>query len=253
MNNLPKDDQDKENPTTSTEEIKIGSLDGKETSPSPKIDQTEESKEPKSEIEKQFEKDEKSIPKTAPPIEENQEKVEPVIVSDIKEEPIKTNVQQVAEEEQSPITPPKSKIKNISAIISLLVIIVALPTSLFLVKQRQEIRKEAETPGLSGSVSLCGITVSPVSQNFNNETYTFTYSVSGSGQKVEIHAYACACTDGNRGSCGTSSGKCNSDNQTLTAPFTRSIKAPQIGDCGTYQGDVFVLSVDGNKECYTNK
>jgi len=84
MNNLPKDDQDKENPTTSTEEIKIGSLDGKETSPSPKIDQTEESKEPKSEIEKQFEKDEKSIPKTAPPIEENQEKVEPVIVSEHK-------------------------------------------------------------------------------------------------------------------------------------------------------------------------
>lgn len=145
------------------------------------------------------------------------------------------------------------KVKTIVSVLGLLLIIASLPLAVILVKQRQEIRKEAETPGLSGSVSLCGITVSPVGQDFKNGTYTFTYSVSGSGQKVEFHAYACACTEGNRGSCGTSSGKCNSENNTLTAPFTRTITAPKIGDCGTYQGDVFILSVNGDSGCYTNR
>ena len=166
MDNLPKNDQEKEKPTTKTEPIEIGSLD-QQPSSTPEINQTEE---PKSELETKLEKDKEFIPKTAPLIEENQEEIKPATVTDIKEEPIKTDVQQAVGEEQPSSTPPKrkSKIKNISAIIGLLVIIVALPVSLFLVKQRQEIRKEAETPGLSGSVSLCGITVSPIRQNFNN-------------------------------------------------------------------------------------
>ena len=252
MNNLPKDDQDKENPTTSTEEIKIGSLDGKETSPSPKIDQTEESREPKSEIEKQFEKDEKSIPKTAPPIEENQEKVEPVIVSDIKEEPIKTNVQQVAEEEQSPITPPKSKIKNISAIVSLLVIIVALPTSLFLVKQRQEIRKEAacNVEKSTGNVTQCGVTVSAGNGTSSCRSLTGNYSFRNNSSKtveIIVHVYGCACSDGDRNTCGTNSGDCRSDEKKITIGANSSTSVSWTtpsnnDDCGTFQTDLFVMS-----------
>jgi len=257
MDDLPKNDQDQEKTTTKTEPIEIGSLDPQPSSP-PNIDQT---KEPKSELETQLEKNKESIPKTAPLIEENQKEVKPATVTDIKEEPIKAEIQQTAEkiEETPSAAPPKkgkSKIKNISAIIGLLVIIVALPISLFLVKQRQEIRKEAATPGLSGSVSLCGITVSPIGQNFNKGTYTFTYSITsndGKQHNAEVHTYGCACNEGNRSSCGTNSGKCEGKSFTINTPHTGTITTPKIGDCGTYQADVFILSVDGNKGCYTNK
>jgi len=250
MDNLPKNDQDQEKTATKTKPIEIGALDQQPSSP-PNIDQT---KEPKSELETQLEKDKEFIPKTAPSIEENQGKVEPVTVASIKEEPIKTDIQQAVGEEQPSSTPPerKSKIKNISAIIGLLVIIVALPVSLFLVKQRQEIRKEAETPGLSGSVSFCGITITPTGQNFSNGTYTFTYSISGTGQTVEVHTYGCSCKEGARGSCGTNSGQCDGNSFTKQTPFSGTITAPKIGDCGTYQADVFVVSVNGRSECHNN-
>jgi len=253
MNNLPKNDQEKEKPTTKTEPIEIGSLD-QQPSSTPEINQTEK---PKSELETKLEKDKEFIPKTAPLIEENQEEIKPATVTDIKEEPIKTEIQQTAEKtEETPSVPPlkkgKSKIKNISAIIGLLVIIVALPVSLFLVKQRQEIRKEAETPGLSGSVSFCGITITPTGQNFSNGTYTFTYSISGTGQTVEVHTYGCSCKEGARGSCGTNSGQCDGNSFTKQTPFSGTITAPKIGDCGTYQADVFVVSVNGRSECHNN-
>lgn len=260
MDDLPKDNQKKEKSTNPTKPIEIGWSD-QQSSSTPKTDQTEE---PKSELETKLERDKESIPKTAPApeIDQTEEpKVKPATVADMTEEPIKTEIQQTAEEtkKKSFVLPPKkikSKVKNISAIISLLVIIVALPISLFLVKQRQEIRKEAETPGLSGSVSVCGITVSPIGQNFNNNTYTFTYSITsndGKQHKAEVHTYGCSCNEGNRGSCGTNSGKCEGKSFTINTPHTGTVTAPKIGDCGTYQADVFILSVDGNKECYTNK
>ena len=52
MNNLPKNDQEKEKPTTKTEPIEIGSLD-QQPSSTPEINQTEK---PKSELETKLEK-----------------------------------------------------------------------------------------------------------------------------------------------------------------------------------------------------
>jgi len=194
-----------------------------------------------------------NIPEPNPNPEEPKPEEKPIEIGSLGDSSSFTSYTQEENTENSPKQNNKKgkKIKTIASVLGILLIITALPLTLLLVKQRQEIRKNAETPGPSGSVSLCGITVSPVSGTFENGTFTFRYSVTGSG-KVEFHAYACACTEGNRGSCGTSSGKCNSDPQTLNAPFTRSISAPQIGDCGTYQGDVFILSVNDNPDCHTN-
>ncbi len=149
---------------------------------------------------------------------------------------------------------PKKKIniKSLSSILGILIIIAALPITLMLVKQRQEIRKEAASTGLSGSVSFCGITITPTGHNYSNGNYTFSYSITGSGHTVEVHTYGCSCTDGNRGSCGTNSGKCKGNSFTTQTPYSGTITAPNIGDCGTHQADVFVVSVDGRSECHNN-
>jgi len=238
MDNLPKDNQDEEKKKTEVKPIDIGSID----QPSPSVvDPTQSPEEKKEEV---------TIPKAAPELE-----------TEIKEEePIQTNVQQTAETEETVPPPPpkksKSKIKNISAIIGLVIIIVALPLGVFLVKQRQEIRKEAEAPGLSGSISICGkIKVSPTGDNWSNGVYTLYYSITsidGQQHSAEVHTYGCSCTEGDRGSCGTNSGKCSGNSFTITTPYSGSVTAPNIGDCGTHQNDVFVVSVDGDTSCHNN-
>jgi hypothetical protein len=159
--------------------------------------------------------------------------------------------------DNSPKSKKSKKIKTVSAVLGVLLIIAALPLTLLLVKQRQELRKEAETPGLSGSVALCGIKVSPIGQNApENGNYSFSYSITSTDGKThtaEVHTYGCACNEASRGSCGTESGQCDGNSFTINTPHTGTVTAPKIGDCGTYQADVFILSVDGNSGCYTNK
>ena len=145
------------------------------------------------------------------------------------------------------------KIKTLASVLGILLIIAALPLTVILVKQRQEIRKEAAGTQLSGSISFCGITVSPGSHNEQNGTYTFNYSITGSGHTVEVHEYGCVCSDGNRETCGGGSGSCSTNKYTKTTPINGTITVRQPGgDCGTFQADVFVLSVDGRSECHNN-
>ncbi len=231
MDDLPKTDHDQDQ-NTKEKPIEIGSFDQK----SP-LSQTQSSSiEP---------------PKAMPPLPETDEK--PSEVKIIGEPEVKQTAPEVTNITTSPPENKNKKLKNISAIIGLLIIIIALPLSLLLVKQRQEIRKKAEAPGLSGSISFCGITISPTGQSFSNGTYTFTYSITGSGHTVKVHTYGCACVEGARGSCGTNSGKCKGNSFTTQTPYSGSITAPKIGDdCGTYQADVYVVSVDGNTACHNN-
>ncbi len=246
MDNLPKDNQDEENKKTEVKPIGIGELDSQQ--PSPSTDTPNQPSEEKLEEKKEEEK--VTIPKDAP-------EPEPEIK---EEEPIQTNVQQAANAEEIPPPEPpkkgKSKIKTISTIMGLIIIIIALPLGVFLVKQRQEIRKEAEEePGLSGSVSFCGITISPTGDNWSNGVYTLYYSItSNDGQQhtVEVHTYGCSCVEGSRGSCGTNSGKCSGNSFTTKTNYNGSVSSPNIGDCGTHQNDVFVVSVDGDTSCSNN-
>lgn len=259
MDDLPKDDQEKT--TTKTKPIEIGELDGRQSSSPPNIDQ---SKEPKSELETQLEKDKESIPKTAPApepeIDKKEPEVKPATITDIKEEPIKTDVQQTAEEKQSSSTLPqkkgKNKIKNISAILSLLVIIIALPLSLLLVKQRQEIRKQAE---VSGGLNVCGIKIERPSENYSAGTYSIRVKLTNTNlqsKQVEIHTYACACPEPRTSSQGCN--KCQGKSKKVTIGAGQSItevisaRQPNGSDCGSFQADLFIVSVDGNTMCSNN-
>lgn len=210
-------------------------------------------------------------PPTTPPMETEENTVPPKPEAEPEEAPIEigslgqpafTSYSQettgkTQDDSLKPAKPKAKKVKTIASVMGILLIALSLPLSLLLVKQNQEIRKNAETPGLSGSVSLCGIKVSPIGQNApGSGNYSFSYSITstdGKSHTAEVHTYGCACTDGNRGSCGTSSGKCDGKSFTINTPHTGTVTAPKIGDCGTYQADVFILSVDGNSGCYTNK
>lgn len=189
----------------------------------------------------------------SPPVEPTEK---PIEIGSLEQPSFSTYTQNTNNSSPTPVQKSK-KGKVITSFIAILLIIIALPLSLILVKQRQEIRKEAETPGLSGSVSLCGIKVSPIGQNApGGGNYTFTYSITstdGEPHTAEVHTYGCACNEGNRSSCGTVSGKCEGKSFTINTPHTGTVTAPKIGDCGTYQADVFILSVDKKTECYTNR
>ena len=192
-------------------------------------------------------------PETTPPSPEEQPKPEeqPIEIGSL-EQPAFTSYTQGATDDDSKSKKGK-KIKTIASVLGLLLIIAALTLTVLLVKQRQEIRKEAAGTDKSGSISFCGITVSPGSHNEQNGVYTFNYSITGSGHTVEVHEYGCACSDGNRETCGSGSGSCSTNKYTQTTPISRTITVRQpAGDCGTFQADVFVLSVDGRSECHNN-
>lgn len=95
------------------------------------------------------------------------------------------------------------KIKSVVSVLGILLIIASLPLTVLLVKQRQEIRKEAASTEKRGPLSFCGITITPGDHYLQGGTYTFNYSITGSGKTVEVHEYGCACAEGDRESCGT--------------------------------------------------
>jgi len=285
MADLPNNQKPEEEKIMEEKPIEIGSIDDENlaepTPPTPGIKtdtQTPQTQEMDNPTDKPINKVEEKPEEKMPPLSETQ--TEPAVgdISNVgnandleknetEESPEPTNESPIEEKAKTePIdmanmdefgSKPKKKInvKSISSILGILIIIAALPITMMLVKQRQEIRKEAASPGLSGSVSLCGITVSPTGGSYNNGVYTFNYSINsndGKSHKVVVHTYGCACAEGNRGSCGTSSGKCSGNSQTVNTNYSGTIKTPNIGDCGTHQADVFIISVDERSECHTN-
>ncbi len=148
---------------------------------------------------------------------------------------------------------PKKKInvKSLSSILGILIIIAALPMTLMLVKQRQEIRKEAagEVERSTGSVTQCGVTVSAGNGNFNGSNLTGNYSFKNNSSKtieMKVHLYGCACNDGNRSTCGTNSGDCKGQEKTVTIGANSSTSVswstPSKNNCGTFQTDLFVMA-----------
>ncbi len=135
----------------------------------------------------------------------------------------------------------KSKKQIIFSILGLLVIVASIPIAVFLVKQRQEIRKEAA----SGSITKCGVTISTASGGgFNGSNFTGNYSLNNnSGKTVEmkIQLHGCACDKGNLSQCNTG---CIEQTKNLTlSPGTssQSITTPSKNNCGTFQTDLKVI------------
>jgi hypothetical protein len=175
----------------------------------------------------------------------------PIEIGSLGEEPSFTSYAQETSNDSSNNSQKVKKIKTISSVLGFLLIIIALPLTVILVKQRQEIRKEATETSKSESTSFCGITVSPGSHGEQNGVYTFNYSITGSGHTVKVQERGCVCNDGFLKTCGPSSGSCSTNSYIKTTPINGTITVRQpAGDCGTFQADVFIISVDDKSECH---
>lgn len=149
---------------------------------------------------------------------------------------------------------PKKKInvKSLSSILGILIIIAALPMTLMLVKQRQEIRKEA---AVSPTVTTNGIKNDPIGETIpttaNGGTYSTTYRITNttSGSKtVVLKKMSCACSEGGGNPPGVCH-NCNTSNETVNLgggqSIERTISASQPSGtvCGSFQTDIYITSV----------
>jgi len=195
------------------------------------------------------------------PEEPKQETPEPIIEIGSLSQPSLSTIQDVSGKTSNK----SKKIKSVVSVLGLLLIIISLPLAVILVKQRQEIRKEAAGTGeeRSGWTTFCEISLGPKGPgSYSGGNYTTTYTIknlrtSGSNRSVEIHKYGCVCDNNSLDRCGTESGRCETDTQTVPIGPGSSVDIPitakqSAGDCGTLQTDLFVISVDGISDCHNN-
>ncbi|MBM3205592.1 hypothetical protein FJZ41_01925 [Candidatus Shapirobacteria bacterium] len=150
---------------------------------------------------------------------------------------------------------PKSKskkAKTVSAVLGLILIIAALPLATILVKQRQEIRKEAQ---VSPSVTIGDVQVTPTGETPPTATNGGTYSVNfkitnvSSGTRTAVlEKMICVCSEGEGNPVGYCHG-CSTSNETVALSagqsIDRTLSAHQSSGnvCGSFQLDLTVLSV----------
>jgi hypothetical protein len=205
-------------------------------------------------------------PETTPPSPEEQPKSEeqpkeqPIEVGSLEQQPAFTSYTQGATDDDSKSKKGK-KIKTIASVLGILLIIAALPLTVILVKQRQELRKEAAgAVEPSGSANVCGVVLS-ATHSYSNGRLTTTFSLKNTRSDTasfEFHTYSCVCSGGYQKPCGTNSGSCSSTNDRITlAPggtTSKTVSAVQPGgDCGSFQNDGFIIAVNGNQNCSNNK
>jgi len=144
------------------------------------------------------------------------------------------------------------KIKKAVSILGLLLIITSLPLAVVLVKQRQEIRKEART---SDTVITDGIQNTPTGETpptaANGGTYSTSFRITNTNsvsKTVVLKKETCTCPEG----AGNPPGfchNCSTLNETVTLSpgqsIERTLSAHQSTGtvCGSFQLDITVLSV----------
>lgn len=143
------------------------------------------------------------------------------------------------------------KIKTIASVLGILLIIISLPLAVILVKQRQEIRKEASEsqPAFNDIQITFESETAPSSSN--GGTYSTNFKVANtisSTRTVVVEKRRCYCSAGNpSGGCNDN---CSSENATLTiggnqsTNVTISARQPSGSVCGSFQTDLTVLSVN---------
>jgi hypothetical protein len=142
------------------------------------------------------------------------------------------------------------KIKSIVSVLGILLIITVLPLTVVLVKQRQDIRKNASvTQPAFNDISITFNNETPPSSG-NGGTYSTSFKVTNkvSAQRtVRLEKKSCYCTEGNPVSCQN----CPSPQiETITLPpngstnITISARQPSGSICGSFQNDLTVLAVN---------
>lgn len=189
-------------------------------------------------------------PETTPSSSEEQPKEQPIEVGSLEEQPSFTSYTQGAADNDS--NPKKGKkLKTIASVLGILLIIISLPLTVILVKQRQEIRKEASVtqPAFNDIQITFESETSPSAAN--GGTYSTTFKVTNkvsNTRTVVVEKKGCYCLAGNpSGGCNDT---CSSENATLTiggnqsTNVTISARQPSGTVCGSYQTDLSVVSVN---------
>ncbi|MCJ7829715.1 hypothetical protein MUP50_01340 [Patescibacteria group bacterium] len=188
-------------------------------------------------------------PETTPSSSEEQPKEQPIEVGSL-EQPSFTSYTQGATDDDS--NPKKGKkLKTIASVLGILLIIIALPLAVVLVKQRQDIRKSASEsqPAFNDIQITFESETAPSSSN--GGTYSTNFKVANtvsSTKTVVVKKEHCYCSAGSpSGGCNDN---CSSENATLTLGGNQStnvtISARQSSGsiCGSFQTDLTVLSVN---------
>lgn len=143
-----------------------------------------------------------------------------------------------------------NKGKIITSVLAILLIIAALPTTVILVKQRQDIRKNAS----ESQAAFSDITITFESETApsagNGGTYSTTFKVANtvsSTRTVTVEKKSCYCSSGSPSACNDN---CSSANATLSlggnqsTNVTISARQPDGSICGAFQTDLTVKSVN---------
>ncbi len=179
-------------------------------------------------------------------------KEETIEIGSLDKPSISTLNQETIDQENNNLDSGKKnkKGKIITSVLAVLLIIVALPTTVILVKQRQDIRKNA---------SESQAAFSDIQVTFENETapstgnggiYSTTFKVANtvsSTRTVVVEKKSCYCSSGSPSACNDN---CSSQNETLTLGgnqsknVTISAKQPSGTICGSFQTDLTVKQVN---------
>ncbi len=250
MDNLPKD----KNQKTETPSIVIPE-DSSTIPPEPPVQET-----PSSTPSPSASDTPPTTPSDTPPtsptintIEEKSPEEQPIEIGSLssKEPTFTSYTEEETNQSEGKKSSKSKKGKTIASVLGILLIIASLPITVILVKQRQELRKEAacSVEPSTGTITKCDVTVSAGSGSSNCSNLTAEYIFKNNSSKtvdMTVHLYGCACDDGNRDTCGTSSGDCNSDEKNITigAKETKTIpwSTPSKNNCGTFQTDLFIMS-----------
>lgn len=140
--------------------------------------------------------------------------------------------------------------KVITSVLAILLIIAALPTTVILVKQRQDIRKNASETQASFSDIQVTFENETAPSAGNGGTYSTTFKVANTvsnPRTVVVEKKSCYCISGSPSACNDN---CSSANATLSlggnqsTNVTISAKQPSGTICGSYQTDLTVIAVN---------
>ena len=152
--------------------------------------------------------------------------------------------------------------RTLVIIIGLIIVAVAIPVTVTLVKQRQELRKEAEV-GEEVVGDSCGyVTLGPPSESYDEgtSTYTLTVPIANNTEdpltQIEIRWETYYCQSKDVAICNTIQNRQVAEEEIdLSAGETKLLQksvVQELGDnCGSLQIDMVITSISGDDNCDT--
>ena len=152
--------------------------------------------------------------------------------------------------------------RNLLVIVGLLIVALAIPATVILVRQRQELRKKAEVAEETVTDSCGHTTLGPASESYEADTSTYTLTVPIvnnrnyplSQIKIRWETYYCQSKD--VAICDTIQNRQIFEEEIDLAAGEEKILQNSVvqglgDDCGSLQIDIVLTSIDGDDNCGT--